>query len=60
MRAIGGHERSNYPVSLNVDDLGGEDGVDAGFSLNPQLLSPYEPERVGGYMKEHNLAEKGI
>ncbi len=47
MRWVGGHDRTNYPVALNVDD----NGVDAGFSISPQLANPYDPERVAGYVQ---------
>ncbi|TXH66650.1 MAG: amino acid adenylation domain-containing protein, partial [Lysobacteraceae bacterium] len=51
VRVVGGHERSNYPVALNVDDYGVDADEDAGFGLNPQIVSPYAPERVAGYMQ---------
>ncbi len=37
-------ERTNYPLSLDVDDLG------EGFRLTAQVQSPIEPQRLCGYM----------
>ncbi|MGD9659618.1 MAG: condensation domain-containing protein, partial [Methylocystis sp.] len=38
-------ERTNYPLTLSVDDLGD------GFLLTAQTQSPLEPERVCAYMR---------
>jgi non-ribosomal peptide synthetase component F len=37
-------DRSNYPISLGLDDLG------EGFSLKAQAQSPVEPDRIYAYM----------
>jgi amino acid adenylation domain-containing protein len=42
----GGEDRTNYPVTLNVDDLGTR------FLLNAQIKSPIDPTRVCAYMHE--------
>jgi amino acid adenylation domain-containing protein len=42
---LGGEERSNYPLSLNVNDLGDR------FSLKAQAQSPVEPDRICAYMR---------
>ncbi|MGH8613504.1 MAG: amino acid adenylation domain-containing protein, partial [Gammaproteobacteria bacterium] len=44
-------ERTNYPLSMDVDDLG------KGFRLTAQVQSPIEPQRLCGYM---HTALKGI
>ncbi|MFC7518960.1 amino acid adenylation domain-containing protein, partial [Herbaspirillum sp. GCM10030257] len=41
---LGSQERSNYPLCLNIDDLG------VGLALNIQAQSPIEAERVCSYM----------
>ncbi|QIH08992.1 amino acid adenylation domain-containing protein [Pseudomonas sp. BIOMIG1BAC] len=41
---LGGEERSNYPLSLSVDDLGD------GFSLSVLALARIGAQRLGGYM----------
>ena len=47
---LGGEERTNYPFNLNVDDLGD------GFTLNAQVESPVEPDRICAYM--HTALER--
>ncbi|WP_309475907.1 non-ribosomal peptide synthase/polyketide synthase [Pseudomonas sp. B21-028] len=44
IQALGGEERSNYPLMLNVDDLG-ED-----FMLNAQVVADIGAQRVCDYM----------
>ena len=46
-------ERTNYPIALNVDDLG------EGFLLTAQTRQPAEPQRMCGYMRTvlENLVE---
>ncbi len=39
-------ERTNYPIALNVDDLG------EGFLLTAQTRQPAEPQRVCSYMRD--------
>ena len=39
-----GHERSNYPFSVSVDDMGEE------FVLNAQAQSPADPDRICAYL----------
>ena len=41
---LGGEERTNYPVTLSVDDLG------KGFGLTAQTVSPLEPKRLCAMM----------
>ncbi|MBK5540913.1 non-ribosomal peptide synthase/polyketide synthase [Pseudomonas sp. TH07] len=41
---LGGEERSNYPLSLSVDDLG------QGFALSVLAVAHLEPQRICGYM----------
>src|SRR5262249_11557381 len=41
---LGGEERTNYPISMSVDDLG------EGFALTAQVQSPVEPDRVCAYL----------
>ncbi len=50
---LGGQESSNYPFSLSVEDFG-----DA-LGLTAEVVQPYEPERVCGYMRQalENLVE---
>lgn len=43
MRVISSEERTNYPLTLSVDDLG------QGFSLTVQCAGGVDPERVAGY-----------
>src|SRR5262249_23629145 len=38
-------ERTNYPLTLNVDDFGD------GFTLNAQVQSPIDPQRICAYMR---------
>ncbi|HLL45946.1 MAG TPA: AMP-binding protein, partial [Longimicrobiaceae bacterium] len=45
VRDIHGEERTNYPVTLSVDDLGEE------FSLTAQVAAPAEAERVCRMMR---------
>ena len=44
-------ERTNYPLTLSVDDLG------EGFLLTAQTQSPLDPERICAYM---NVALEGL
>ncbi|HEY6924577.1 MAG TPA: amino acid adenylation domain-containing protein, partial [Steroidobacteraceae bacterium] len=43
---IYGEDRSNYPFSLDVDDLG------TGFRLTTQVQHPADPGRICGYMHQ--------
>uniref|UniRef100_UPI0006D8AD5A non-ribosomal peptide synthetase n=1 Tax=Pseudomonas mediterranea TaxID=183795 RepID=UPI0006D8AD5A len=45
IEALGGEERTNYPLALSVDDLG------EGFSLTVQAVSGVDAQRVGAYME---------
>jgi len=47
---LGGEERTNYPISLSVDDLG------EGFALNAQVESPVDPDRICAYL--HTAVEE--
>ncbi len=44
VRLLGNEERSNYPLTLSVDDLGD------GFRLKAQIQRPVDAERVCGFM----------
>ncbi len=44
IRVLSGEERTNYPCTLSVDDLG------EGFRLTSQVQSPIEPKRICEYM----------
>jgi len=44
IQVLGGEERSNYPLTLSVDDLGN------GFGLTVLAVSPIAAQRVCGYM----------
>jgi amino acid adenylation domain-containing protein len=44
MEVLHSEERTNYPVSLDVDDFG------EGFALTVQVQEPIDPLRVCGYM----------
>ncbi|MGC1376637.1 MAG: amino acid adenylation domain-containing protein [Anaerolineales bacterium] len=44
MQMLGTEERTNYPISLSIDDLG------EGFSLNPQVVSSVGVGRICDYM----------
>jgi len=50
VQLLGGEERSNYPLTLSVDDLG------TGFSLHVLALPQIGAERLCGYM--HNAVEQ--
>ncbi len=50
VQLLGGEERSNYPLTLSVDDLG------AGFGLHVLALPQIGAERLCGYM--HNAVEQ--
>ncbi|WP_395375878.1 non-ribosomal peptide synthase/polyketide synthase [Marinicella sp. W31] len=43
---LGGYERTNYPLSLSVGDIGGEQ-----FSFNLQAVAEIDGERMIGYMR---------
>ena len=45
IQVLYGKERTNYPLTLSVDDFG------EGFSLTVQVQKPIEPERICQYMK---------
>ena len=45
IEVLGGEERTNYPLTLSVDDLGD------GFALTAQVADPVAPERVCGLME---------
>ncbi|MES2732439.1 MAG: amino acid adenylation domain-containing protein, partial [Bacteroidota bacterium] len=45
MEYLGGQERTNYPFTLSVDDLG------TGFALDVQVDSSVSAERIIGYMQ---------
>jgi amino acid adenylation domain-containing protein len=47
---LGGEERTNYPITLSVDDLGD------GFTLTAQVCLPLDSARVCDYM--HNALDK--
>ncbi|CAO3566634.1 unnamed protein product [Mortierella alpina] len=48
-----GHERTNYPVVMSVEDYG------SSLGLTAQVVRPYESSRLCGYMQQalHSLAE---
>ncbi|TBW45040.1 non-ribosomal peptide synthetase, partial [Marinobacter halodurans] len=46
MELLDGEERTNYPLTLSVDDRG-----EVGFSLTVQAVRPLEADRIGGYMQ---------
>ena len=46
IRGIRTEERTNYPFTLSVDDVGGE-----GFWLTAQTLASINPRRICGYMQ---------
>ncbi|ROM59198.1 non-ribosomal peptide synthetase [Pseudomonas poae] len=50
VQLLGGEERSNYPLTLSVDDLG------AGFSLSVLALPQIGAQRLCGYM--HSAVEQ--
>ncbi|GLF92744.1 non-ribosomal peptide synthetase [Streptomyces yaizuensis] len=43
IRPVHGEERTNYPLTLSVDDLG------TGFGLTVQATAPLDPERIRDY-----------
>src|SRR5262249_36838261 len=45
IEALDSEERTNYPLTLSVDDLGD------GFALTAQAVRPIEPDRVCDYMR---------
>jgi amino acid adenylation domain-containing protein len=45
MQVLGGQERTNYPVTLSVDDQG------SGFELVAQVAHPADAQRLCGYMQ---------
>lgn len=45
MRVISSEERSNYPLTLSVDDLGRD------FSLTVQCISEIDPARIAEYLR---------
>ncbi|HVH67069.1 MAG TPA: amino acid adenylation domain-containing protein [Gemmatimonadales bacterium] len=47
---LSGEDRTNYPLTLSVTDLG------EGFLLNAQVQSPIDPQRICGYM--HTALER--
>ncbi|WP_191488514.1 non-ribosomal peptide synthetase [Pseudomonas sp. FEN] len=50
VEVLGGEERTNYPLSLSVDDLG------ESFGLTVQAVAGVGAERIAGYM--HTLLEQ--
>src|SRR6185436_18934305 len=44
MRLLGTEERTNYPLTLSVDDLG------EGFALTAQVVASVQAQRVCAYM----------
>ncbi|QHQ21301.1 hypothetical protein GMW71_13755 [Pectobacterium brasiliense] len=44
MRQLSGRERTNYPITLSVDDLGD------GFNLTAKTVMGVDPERIVHYM----------
>ncbi|MES3041772.1 MAG: amino acid adenylation domain-containing protein, partial [Pseudomonadota bacterium] len=44
IEVLGGEERTNYPLVLNVDDLG------VGFALTAQVQASVDPERICAFM----------
>ena len=49
MQMIGGEERTNYPLTLSIDDLG------EGFTLTAQVVAGVQPQRICDYM--HTVLE---
>ncbi|MBD2814424.1 amino acid adenylation domain-containing protein [Xenorhabdus sp. Flor] len=43
---LGAQERTNYPFTLSVEDFG------EALGLTAQIVQPFEPERVCGYMQQ--------
>ncbi|WP_269633997.1 AMP-binding protein, partial [Pelomonas sp. BJYL3] len=52
IEGLGGHERTNYPLTLSVDDLGD------GFQITAQVARPIEAERVCGFL--HRALEQVV
>jgi non-ribosomal peptide synthetase component F len=52
IQTIGGNERDNYPLGLNVEDCG------SALGLTTHIVEPYDPARICGYMQQalQNLA----
>ncbi|HET8657754.1 MAG TPA: amino acid adenylation domain-containing protein [Micromonosporaceae bacterium] len=46
VQMLGGDERTNYPVTVSVDDLGTD------FGLTVQTVGALDPARVGRYVRE--------
>ena len=46
VQALGGEERTNYPVTLSVDDMG-----EAGFELIAKVVDGIQAQRVCAYMQ---------
>jgi amino acid adenylation domain-containing protein len=44
MRLLGAEERTNYPITLSIDDLG------QGFAIHAQCSGAAEPERLAAYV----------
>ncbi|WP_148639250.1 non-ribosomal peptide synthetase, partial [Aquimarina longa] len=45
---IGGHERTDYPLDLSIDDFGKDDGFGFTMQVDPML----DPARIISYMEE--------
>lgn len=43
-RVLYAEERTNYPITVSIDDLG------QGFSLTVQCINPVSPERIAAYL----------
>ncbi|MBT0964195.1 condensation domain-containing protein, partial [Denitromonas iodatirespirans] len=44
IQVLGGHERTNYPLTISIDDYGDE------FSISAQAISPLDADRICDYL----------